>query len=193
MAFRAFADRVERMRSAVGADARPQSGVGESAPGFVRVRDAHAATVGAVPHADARPEKPFADHLRDEFGDGVATALAGAETLPRRLRGALSGAAEDAAERRSDRIAALDEAEVALATLSDLLTEEGTAADPDPAILDALDARLNAAATDRPDGDRDRDGEADASAPRDPVSATVARARAAIEELRSDDATVAAD
>lgn len=208
-AFRAFVERVEEMPSAPtagrgrGRETGSGPGAGE-ADAFARVRAAYAATVRSVPHADERRREPFADRLRAELGEGVATALADAETLPRRLRSALVNAAGDARKRRAERIealdaeaAALDDAETRFASIRDAL-EAATDGDggASPGVLDTLDARLDALAADRRATVDSDDAPSTAyreAAFDDPVLATVGDLRGLIGDARPAERPPAAD
>jgi hypothetical protein len=106
-AFRAFYDRVAELTTAPAAEtvttrqsvlaAGPTSGVAVD-----EVRTAYEETVMAVPHYDDEYGDGFAESFAAEFGDDVAAAFAGAQTVTGPLRaGVLAGTKEALVERET--------------------------------------------------------------------------------------------
>jgi hypothetical protein len=140
-AFERFARRVAQMDA--GPARSPAASTGLSGPGpemgtivlsggeddrLTGVRRAYRETVMAVDHYEEEYDEPLSTNLAAEFGDGVATAVMGADTFTPALKDTLVDSAESARDRRQGLVRALDcEAETLREAASTLRCAETTA------------------------------------------------------------------
>lgn len=146
-AFDRFADRIaEAEPEPAGQVARPSGTtvlVDPGDDGLGAVRQAYRETVMAVDHYDDDYDEPLADHMREELGPDVATAVVNGPGFTPGLQHALVDAATSAREDRRSMVRDLDGEAEALSEASDALSDaresvEGVRSEPQFAGFDAL-------------------------------------------------------
>ncbi|MFB6359900.1 MAG: hypothetical protein ABEH59_01105 [Halobacteriales archaeon] len=151
-AFAAFAQRVAKLdpspsahqlASADGAGATvAMAGQTPTDDRLEAVRDAYRETVMAMPHYEEEYAEPLAYHLREEFGEEVATAVTGGSQLTPELKQVLVRRANESARERGRLIDHLDrEAETLGSAAEELDTIEEAVHETEDRTLAGLDFR----------------------------------------------------